>query len=175
MCSQRIELWSHLHSRWIKITNIWVLQRLSKPTTLNTKPWNLCDIWRRLTGIHSYLENRNCTQINLCLTSQLYFETSKFGKNSRTFPGFLEFENIYRTSSEIHGLFKNLWTLGSTRCQHPPRWEFQGVRASMGVGDVWNLKGCFFVLQKLLLVRYCLPRYPLLNLLIFSPQSEASY
>ena len=31
------------------------------------------------------------------------------------------------------------------------------------------------MLQKLLLVRYCLPRYPLLNLLIFSPQSGASY
>lgn len=31
------------------------------------------------------------------------------------------------------------------------------------------------MLQKLLLVRYCLPQYPLLNLLIFSPQSGASY
>lgn len=163
MCSQRIELWSHLHSRWIKITNIWVLQRLSKPTTLNTKPWNISSVWQKSVW---YLKKVNW---------QLYFETSKFGKNSRTFPGFLEFENISRTSSEIHGLFKNLWTLGSTRCQHPPRWEFQGVRASMGVGNVWRFKGCFFVLQKLLLVRYCLPRYPLLNLLIFSPQSGASY
>lgn len=163
MCSQRIELWSHLHSRWIKITNIWVLQRLSKPTTLNTKPWNISSVWQKSVW---YLKKVNW---------QLYFETSKFGKNSRTFPGFLEFENISRTSSEIHGLFKNLWTLGSTRCQHPPRWEFQGVRASMGVGNVWKFKGCFFVLQKLLLVRYCLPRYPLLNLLIFSPQSGASY
>ena len=54
------------------------------------------------------------------------------------------------------------------------------VGISRGVGQYGGrrclkVKGCFFVLQKLLLVRYCLPRYPLLNLLIFSPQSGASY
>ena len=123
MCSQRIELWSHLHSRWIKITNIWVLQRLSKPTTLNTKPWNISSVWQKSVW---YLKKVNW---------QLYFETSKFGKNSRTFPGFLEFENISRTSSEIHGLFKNLWTLGSTRCQHPPQ-----VGISRGTGQYGGRK-----------------------------------
>ena len=173
MCSQRIELWSHLHSRWIKITNIWVFLRLSKPTTLTQSYVILALCGKNLTT--QLFRKQELYSNKFVLSSQLYFNTSKFGKNSRTFPGFLEFENISRTSSEIHGLFKNLWTLGSTRCQHPPRWEFQGVRASMGVGDVWKLKGCFFVLQKLLLVRYCLPQYPLLNLLIFSPQSGASY
>lgn len=91
----------------------------------------------------------------MCLTSQLYFETSKFGKNSRTFqefvnPGFLKMS----TPTQV-GISRGMSQYGGRRCL--------------------KVKGCFFVLQKLLLVRYCLPRYPLLNLLIFSPQSGASY
>ena len=73
-------------------------QHLSFFTTIKanntyTKPCNISSVWQK-SDITQLFRKQELYSNIFVLTSQLYFKTSKFEKNSRPFPGFLEFENI---------------------------------------------------------------------------------